>query len=200
MWSACVKALVLGALALAGCGARSLDLAIAFDPACTVPTTVPAGGSLQYLVSSSQSSPDAGAGSFCGGCLAVDAPLASPSEVLTFLRAHAPPCAGVQPGSALLVRINAFDTADCPPGNTPLLCARSPAVMVPDGKSDARVQATLGCYPCSTGTTCTPRSCADQGKTCGFVSDGCTMVLDCGGCQHPLSCGGGGTPNVCGKP
>lgn len=48
-------------------------------------------------------------------------------------------------------------------------------------------------------TTCTPRSCADQGYDCGFSGDGCDdgVVLDCGTCTNGRTCGGGGV-GVCG--
>lgn len=48
--------------------------------------------------------------------------------------------------------------------------------------------------------TCVPTTCADAGKNCGVVSDGCGGTLNCGGCVAPQSCGGGGVPNVCGTP
>jgi peptidoglycan/xylan/chitin deacetylase (PgdA/CDA1 family) len=46
--------------------------------------------------------------------------------------------------------------------------------------------------------TCSPTTCAAQGKNCGTLSDGCTGSLNCGSCTAPQSCGGGGTSNVCG--
>jgi len=48
--------------------------------------------------------------------------------------------------------------------------------------------------------TCTPRTVADCGTTCGPISDGCGGTVDCGGCTDPETCGGGGTPGVCGAP
>ncbi|HSQ67924.1 MAG TPA: hypothetical protein VLM85_32160 [Polyangiaceae bacterium] len=48
------------------------------------------------------------------------------------------------------------------------------------------------------GSTCTPTTCAAQGKNCGTISDGCGGTLSCGTCTSPQTCGGGGTPNVCG--
>lgn len=53
------------------------------------------------------------------------------------------------------------------------------------------------------GGTCVPtvKSCTEAGANCGFVSDGCGNLLDCGGaasCTGGDICGGGGTPNVCG--
>jgi hypothetical protein len=50
----------------------------------------------------------------------------------------------------------------------------------------------------TTSTTCTPTTCAAQGKTCGTLSDGCGGSLTCGTCASPQSCGGGGVANVCG--
>lgn len=48
--------------------------------------------------------------------------------------------------------------------------------------------------------SCTPRTCAQQGLSCGPASDGCGHPLDCGGCTAPETCGGGTTPGVCGNP
>ena len=48
------------------------------------------------------------------------------------------------------------------------------------------------------GTTCTPTTCAAQGKSCGTIADGCGGTLSCGSCVAPQTCGGGGVPNVCG--
>jgi hypothetical protein len=47
--------------------------------------------------------------------------------------------------------------------------------------------------------TCTPTTCAAEGKNCGTISDGCSGILDCGTCIAPETCGGGGTANVCGE-
>jgi hypothetical protein len=46
--------------------------------------------------------------------------------------------------------------------------------------------------------SCTPSTCANLGKNCGSVSDGCGGTLTCGSCSSPLTCGGGGVANVCG--
>jgi hypothetical protein len=46
-------------------------------------------------------------------------------------------------------------------------------------------------------STCTPKTCAELGTTCGLVNDGCGNFIDCGGCTAPESCGGTGVPNVC---
>jgi peptidoglycan/xylan/chitin deacetylase (PgdA/CDA1 family) len=48
------------------------------------------------------------------------------------------------------------------------------------------------------GGSCTPTTCAAQGKNCGGISDGCGGTLSCGSCTSPQTCGGGGTANVCG--
>jgi hypothetical protein len=48
--------------------------------------------------------------------------------------------------------------------------------------------------------TCTPRSCADQGLSCGPAGDGCGAVIQCGDCPAGQTCGGGGTPSACGGP
>jgi hypothetical protein len=47
--------------------------------------------------------------------------------------------------------------------------------------------------------TCVPSTCQQLGASCGFVSNGCGGLLDCGTCLPPDSCGGGGTLNVCGS-
>ena len=58
--------------------------------------------------------------------------------------------------------------------------------------------ATFDGVSITTGSTCTPTTCAAQGKNCGSISNGCGGTLSCGACTSPQSCGGGGTPNVCG--
>jgi hypothetical protein len=45
---------------------------------------------------------------------------------------------------------------------------------------------------------CKPTTCADEGKDCGTISDGCGHDLHCGDCTGTKLCGGGGTLNVCG--
>jgi hypothetical protein len=40
--------------------------------------------------------------------------------------------------------------------------------------------------------SCTPKTCADSGYTCGMNGDGCGGTLDCGTCTAPQYCGGGG--------
>jgi hypothetical protein len=47
-------------------------------------------------------------------------------------------------------------------------------------------------------TTCTPKSCADQGIQCGQAGDGCGNIINCPNCPMGQTCGGGGTPSVCG--
>ncbi len=46
--------------------------------------------------------------------------------------------------------------------------------------------------------SCTPTTCAAQGKNCGSISDNCGGQLNCGSCTLPATCGGAGTANVCG--
>ena len=48
------------------------------------------------------------------------------------------------------------------------------------------------------GCTCTPTTCAAQGKNCGTILNGCGGTLTCGTCTAPQICGGGGVANVCG--
>ena len=50
------------------------------------------------------------------------------------------------------------------------------------------------------GSVCVPKTCADQGKNCGPVSDTCGGLLQCGTCTAPATCGGAGVPSVCGVP
>ncbi len=54
---------------------------------------------------------------------------------------------------------------------------------------------------CGTGqVSCTPKTIAACGTSCGPISDGCGGVVQCGGCTSPDTCGGGGEPGVCGSP
>jgi hypothetical protein len=46
--------------------------------------------------------------------------------------------------------------------------------------------------------TCTPKTCAQLGYSCGAQGDGCGGVINCGNCPAGQSCGGGGAPGVCG--
>jgi hypothetical protein len=48
--------------------------------------------------------------------------------------------------------------------------------------------------------TCTPSTCASQGRSCGQAADGCGGLLSCGNCTAPDTCGGGGKPGKCGHP
>ena len=56
---------------------------------------------------------------------------------------------------------------------------------------------------CVSAPTCTPKTCAQQGATCGPVGDGCGNILQCGGCGTGLTCSagactnGGCTPETC---
>jgi hypothetical protein len=140
---------------------------------------------------------DGGAGSFCGGCLAVATALSGGDALVAFLRAEAPSCGGVHPGTTLSVRVTGWSSGGCPTGNPERFCADAPSDLVPDGTSDATLTLGLVCKPaCS--ASCVPTSCAAEGKDCGAISDGCNRVLDCGSCHPPLKCGAV-TPNVCGK-
>ncbi|MCA1662710.1 MAG: hypothetical protein LC659_00275 [Myxococcales bacterium] len=195
MWLAFVnRALVAVALAaaFASCGPRALDLSLTVDgTGCTL--SVPIGGSLLYQLEADGS----GAGAFCGGCLGVDKAIATSDDLIAFLRTHAPSCGGVHPGTTIGVRITAWSSGGCAAAIAPAFCADAPTVLVPDGTSDASVALHLVCKPqCS--SSCTPTTCAAQGKDCGAISDGCNMVLDCGTCHPPLRCGAV-TPNVCGR-
>jgi hypothetical protein len=50
----------------------------------------------------------------------------------------------------------------------------------------------------TSGSACTPTTCAAHSATCGTISDGCGGTLSCGSCTSPQTCGGGGVANVCG--
>jgi hypothetical protein len=194
MWSAFASA-ALALVLVAGCGPRRLDVSLSVDASgCTL--TVPAGGSVLYQVEANGTGAGGG-GSFCGGCLAVGTAIASTSDLLAFLRATAPDCGGVHPGTTLAVRVTGWSAAGCPTGNAPTFCADGPSQLVPDGTSDTTLTLPLTCRAqCS--AVCVPTTCAAQGKDCGAISDGCNMVLQCGDCHPPQKCGTV-TPNVCSK-
>jgi hypothetical protein len=56
------------------------------------------------------------------------------------------------------------------------------------------------CVPPPPSTTCTPRTCAEQGLACGPAGDGCGNVIQCGTCTAPQTCGGAGVSGQCGAP
>jgi hypothetical protein len=64
-------------------------------------------------------------------------------------------------------------------------------VQVPDGSlgDDGGIAINLDG---GGGSKCTPKSCTDQGFTCGTNSDGCGGMIECGTCTAPAYCGGGG--------
>jgi hypothetical protein len=74
-----------------------------------------------------------------------------------------------------------------------LLSGTQTANITADDQGSAFAVLTIGPT-----VACTPQSCAQQGKTCGSLSDGCGGTLTCGACPGTTTCGGGGTPNVCG--
>jgi hypothetical protein len=59
----------------------------------------------------------------------------------------------------------------------------------------ATVSAVLTVTPT---TVCSPQTCAQQGKSCGAISDGCGGTIACGACGGTQTCGGSGVANVCG--
>jgi hypothetical protein len=194
MSSAFVRSIAALAL-VAGCGVRHLDVGLTIDASgCTI--ALPAGGSILYQVEANGTAAGGG-GSFCGGCLAVTTPIADSAALVAFLRANAPDCGGVHPGTPLAVRVTGWSAGGCPTANAPGFCADGPSQLVPDGTSDATLTLPLACRAtCS--NTCVPTTCAAQSKDCGAISDGCNMVLQCGDCHPPLRCGAV-TPNVCGR-
>ena len=102
--------------------------------------------------------------------------------------------------------------------NNPQVASVPPSVTIPPGSNVENV--TIATSPVASTTTvtitgtegprslsdtltvqassCTPTTCAAQGKNCGSIPDGCGGTLTCGTCSAPQTCGGGGTPNVCG--
>jgi hypothetical protein len=44
---------------------------------------------------------------------------------------------------------------------------------------------------------CVPTTCAEAGKDCGYIEDGCLGFIDCGGCTEPEQCSIN-EPNLCG--
>jgi hypothetical protein len=186
-------------LLIGGCADRRADLSLALaSDSCNIP--VPAGGSILYQVTGGAPADGGSATSFCGGCLPVSSTLADAAAILDFLRANAPACAGVKPGTTLGVALTGFTTPDCTGSTMRAFCSQSPPVMLPDGHSDAVVQVTLTCDATCGAAPCKPTTCMALGKNCGPVSDGCTGTLQCGSCSPPLKCGGhgsGGVPGVC---
>jgi hypothetical protein len=55
------------------------------------------------------------------------------------------------------------------------------------------------CVPGPPTSTCTPKTCADQGLNCGPAADGCGHLIPngCGSCPTGQTCGGNGTQGVC---
>jgi hypothetical protein len=189
---------LLALVAVAGCGDRRLDLALALaSDSCT--STVPAGGSLMYQVS--QDGSDGGNRAFCGACLAVDSDLVGANAILAFLRSHAPSCPGLTPGGAIRVALTASAQAGCTDGSSRIFCSTSADVPLPDGRTDAVLSVVLTCDVGCAGV-CRPTTCQALNKDCGTISDGCSSTLNCGGCIPPQQCGGhagSGIPNVCSK-
>lgn len=68
----------------------------------------------------------------------------------------------------------------CEPG---LVCVRAENLCRPPPPTDAG-----NCL----------KSCAEAGKDCGLVEDGCGKLLPCGDCAMGKSCGGAGVAHVCG--
>jgi hypothetical protein len=199
MWSTFARLALVALVPLigAGCGQRQLAISLHVDGSgCAL--AVPAGGSLLYQVTANGSSDgDGGAGQFCGGCLAVDSAIADADALVAFLRRSAPGCGGVHPQTLLGVRVTGWSAAGCP-ATPAAFCVDGPTVLVPDGTRDGTVEMQLACHA-QCATVCTPMSCAEAGKQCGPISDGCNHVIECGDCRPPTRCGGGGVPNVCGR-
>jgi hypothetical protein len=52
--------------------------------------------------------------------------------------------------------------------------------------------------PTASAGPCVPKTCVQQGYTCGQAGDGCGGVLNCGTCQNGQTCGGAGVQFKCG--
>src|SRR5437763_1586239 len=60
-----------------------------------------------------------------------------------------------------------------------------------DGGAPDSAVADSGSTDSGGADACTPARCADLGKNCGPVPDGCGGTLDCGACASQMTCGGG---------
>jgi hypothetical protein len=58
------------------------------------------------------------------------------------------------------------------------------------------------CVPGPPTSTCTPKTCAQQGIKCGAAGDTCGDLIanGCGICPSGQTCGGSGVPGICGAP
>ncbi len=98
--------------------------------------------------------------------------------------------------STVTCLVNSAAYTSSTPSAIPL--AVLPRARVPQFTLALLVCASLaGCTCLSPVSECTPRTCAEQGKDCGVITDGCGQVVECGTCSAREFCGGGG-PNVCG--
>jgi hypothetical protein len=72
-------------------------------------------------------------------------------------------------------------------------CGMCPAGQTCGGGGKAN---TCGAPP---GGACTPKTCQEQGLTCGAAGDGCGNLIagGCGGCPPPMTCGAGGVSGQC---
>ena len=191
-------------LVLVGCGDHHVDLSLALaTSSCTVP--VPAGGSILYQVGINDAA-DGGASSLCGGCLAVPAALADANAIVAFLRANAPACTNVRPGSQLRIALTAWKVPGCSDSQsaTRVFCSQSQPVVLPNGHADATLSVALSCDPscganvtppgmgtCVSGclaSACSP-CCTDSYSGSSDSSQACPAGCSCG-----LSCTG---PNRC---
>jgi hypothetical protein len=124
-------------------------------------------------------------------------------------------CSGAQICGA--VEAGKCGTVTCQPQSCETALASQPAGFcgfVPDGCGGEVKNCATECTNgdtcggggtpdvCGQGSTqtCTARTTADCGTTCGPISDGCGGTVNCGGCSAPATCGGGGTPGQCGAP
>lgn len=83
--------------------------------------------------------------------------------------------------------------ADIGQDSEPTQETSAPEAAVPEA---AALEASIP--EASTPEACVAKTCADLGKNCGPVQDGCGEQLNCGSCPTNLTCGGDGVPGVCG--
>jgi hypothetical protein len=111
-----------------------------------------------------------------------------------------------------------FDLTSCIQTVTPPACTAKTCGSYPAGtcgiQSDGCGGTTPDCGVCAAGQTCggggvqnqcggptcTPKTCAQLGATCGTVPDGCGNTVNCPPCPDGTTCGGGGVAYQCGAP
>lgn len=77
-------------------------------------------------------------------------------------------------------------------------CSGNPVSRCDPSACSGCCKAEGECASCGA-DACTPTTCAQLGKNCGSIDDGCGTTLECGTCLALETCGGAGTANVCGQ-